>query len=386
MASEKAQRRIAYVQFTNPGAYPPLEHSSRLLAERGWEVLFLGTESRGSLTLNLPSHPRIRVDLIPFEGPGLRQKMHYARFAARCAVILRRFRPDWLYVSDAMAAPVGLFLRQVLGVPIVYHEHDAPSGMGGRMGRLILSSRRKLARRARLCVLPNEERGRDFEEETGPFRRRVTVWNCPRCEEAAGRVPRKKENAAIAIFHGNLGENLLPETLFQAIGVLGGRVSLVIRGYDVSGTGDNYRRIERLREKYGLEQLELLPPVPRASIWADLASADLGLALFPMSSGDRNLNRLAGASNKVFDYLAAGVPVLVPDSPEWVRLVVQPGYGRACDTNDAASVADAVAWFLDHREEGREMGEAGRRRIESEWNYETQFEPVLRILEGEGGF
>ena len=35
-------RRILYIQYTNPAGYPPLEHSSRLLAARGWVVVFLG--------------------------------------------------------------------------------------------------------------------------------------------------------------------------------------------------------------------------------------------------------------------------------------------------------------------------------------------------------
>ena len=41
-------RRILYVQFTNPAAYPPLEHSARILADAGWDVMFLGTGALGA--------------------------------------------------------------------------------------------------------------------------------------------------------------------------------------------------------------------------------------------------------------------------------------------------------------------------------------------------
>ena len=40
-------RRILYVQYTTPAGYPPLEHSSRILADRGWEVQFLGSGASG---------------------------------------------------------------------------------------------------------------------------------------------------------------------------------------------------------------------------------------------------------------------------------------------------------------------------------------------------
>ena len=57
-------RRILYVQFTDPAAYPPIEHSSRLFAERGWEVFMVGMDTAGALNLKLPVHPRIRREKI----------------------------------------------------------------------------------------------------------------------------------------------------------------------------------------------------------------------------------------------------------------------------------------------------------------------------------
>jgi MFS family permease len=33
--------RVLYIQYTNPAGYPPLQHSSRILASAGWQVLFL---------------------------------------------------------------------------------------------------------------------------------------------------------------------------------------------------------------------------------------------------------------------------------------------------------------------------------------------------------
>ena len=44
-------RRVMYVQYTNPAAYPPLEHSSRIAAGQGWDVLFVGAEVLGAAAL-----------------------------------------------------------------------------------------------------------------------------------------------------------------------------------------------------------------------------------------------------------------------------------------------------------------------------------------------
>lgn len=57
-------KRILYIQYTNPAGYPPLEHSSRILADAGWQVLFLGTGALGAAALRFPPHSNVRVRLL----------------------------------------------------------------------------------------------------------------------------------------------------------------------------------------------------------------------------------------------------------------------------------------------------------------------------------
>ena len=72
-------RRILYVQFTDPAAYPPIEHSAVLLAERGWDVILLGTGTLGDLKLELPAHPRVRVRKMGFVRRRLETKTELYR-------------------------------------------------------------------------------------------------------------------------------------------------------------------------------------------------------------------------------------------------------------------------------------------------------------------
>lgn len=68
------------------------------------------------------------------------------------------------------------------------------------------------------------------------------------------------------------------------------------------------------------------------------------------------------------------------DLPEWVEFFVNPGYGLACDPDNVDSIASALRWFLENPQKRRKMAERGRQKILSDWNYETQFEPVLRYM------
>ena len=60
LSSRGGNRRVLFVQATNPGAYPPLIHASTLMAEAGWEVTFLSAPIAGN-RLAMPSHPRVTV-------------------------------------------------------------------------------------------------------------------------------------------------------------------------------------------------------------------------------------------------------------------------------------------------------------------------------------
>jgi glycosyltransferase involved in cell wall biosynthesis len=89
---------------------------------------------------------------------------------------------------------------------------------------------------------------------------------------------------------------------------------------------------------------------------------------------------MTGASNKVFDYLACGLALLVSDLPDWNELFVTRGFAHSCDPQDPESIAAALRWFVQNPIQTAGMADRGQKRIASEWNYETQFQPLLRSI------
>jgi hypothetical protein len=89
---------------------------------------------------------------------------------------------------------------------------------------------------------------------------------------------------------------------------------------------------------------------------------------------------MAGASNKAFEYLSCGVTPLVSDLPDWRRMFVDRGYALSCNPTDAGSIAGALHWAAGHRDVVREMASRGWARLRADWNYESQFAPVLAAM------
>jgi glycosyltransferase involved in cell wall biosynthesis len=374
--------RIVYVQYTNPAGYPPLEHSSRILASAGWKVLFLGTGAHGAGELRFPSHPSVTVRQLPFCRRGLRQKIHYIMYGIWVLAWVVRWRPRWLYASDLLSCPIALALSMIPGLRIIYHEHDSPVSESDSMSHdATIWCRKRLAVRATCCIVPNDHRAARFRQDH-PGANVHCVWNCPARDEIAPASSRSLDSEFWVLYHGSITPARLPLAVLRAMAMLPAAVRLRIIGYQTIGHRNYLTGFVEEANRLGLkERLHVIGTLPnRRQLLAWCARADVGLSLMPVQTSDLNERSMAGASNKTFDYLSHGVPVLVSDCQEWRSMFVGAGYGLACLPHDPRSIAAALGWLFEHREQGREMGERGRQRIAMEWNYETQFAKAYETL------
>ncbi|MBI1748977.1 MAG: glycosyltransferase [Acidobacteria bacterium] len=382
--------RVLYVQYTNPAAYPCLEHSSIILAHNKWQVTFLGADTPATVALDFPSHQQIDVHRIAISPKGWRQKLAYLRFGLWVLYWTVRWRPQWIYASDALSCPIALALSFLPGIRVVYHEHDSPSAvkatashnLKSRSLRCMLWARKRLARKAALCVLPNRRRARSLTTATDRSSTVLCVWNCPRRDEVMAPRASSNPDTLLAFYHGSIVPPRLPITVVHALAMLPSGVRLLVAGYETAGHTGYVKHLEQEARRLGIaDRLEFLGPIsPRKDLLNQCARADVGLALMPHHSRDMNLRYMVGASNKPFDYMACGLALLVSDIADWRTMYAEPGYGLTCDPEDPSTIAAALHWLLQHPAEMRKMGEAGRQKIIAEWNYDQQFAPVYERM------
>jgi hypothetical protein len=378
--------KIVYIQYANPAAYPPLQHSSQILADLGWHVTFLGAETESDANrLAFPRHCRIDEHRLGGARSGWRRKLHFVLFCIWSIGWTVRRRPQAVYCSDARSCPVGLLLY-LLGMRVIYHEHDAPDEATSHIDRAILWMRKQLARRTN-CIVPSSGRADVLRKQTGASSVFV-VWNCPRRFEAEFDRAAPPSNVLRLIYQGSIVPARLPLALVDAMGATGlaNRVLLRIAGFETVGSRDYVHRLKQRAQELGVSHcVEYMGSLDRQKMLNLARESNVGISLFPMMDTDVNHATMVGASNKAFDYLSQGVSVLVNCEQQWQELYVQTGYGRCCDSSDSSSIANALRWFLEHPEETASMGQAGRCRIQREWNYETQFAPVLSFLNSQVG-
>lgn len=374
--------RVLYVQYTSPGLYPPLVRGAQLLAGSGADVRMLGTRMAGTDALDVPPAPRLAVRLMPPAAPGWRLKAHYARYATWVAREAIAWKPDWIYASDVLATPIALALSRLTRARVLYHEHDAPSDDRRTwMVSRCLAARQRLVREADVVVAPNAARAVNLSR-LADGRAVLTVWNCPRRPDRSAAVAsRPSADSLRVVYRGSINAERVPATIVEAIARARCRVTLDIAGYETVGSRGYVAALVAAATRAGVaDRVRVLGTIMEAAFSELCEGVDLGLALMPPASRDENMRHMTGASNKVFEYLSYGVTPVVSDLPDWRATFVAPGYALACDPRDASSIASVFEWARAHRDVVRDMAARGRARILSDWNYETQFAPVMRAM------
>jgi glycosyltransferase involved in cell wall biosynthesis len=277
-------------------------------------------------------------------------------------------------LSGLMAA----MATQTNGVPVVYDSHELfleagavatqPAWARSRLARF----ERRASRAAAAVVTVNAEIADELVERYGIVRP-IIVHNCPPrpsgpsarslLREAAGIGP----TVPIILCHGGFQANrgieqvalaLLEPGLEAAHLVLLGKRTAILDPILADG------RLEG--------RVHLLPPVDPADVAAFVAGADVAAMAIQPSS----LNHRLSTPNKLFESLAAGVPVVSSDFPVRRRIVIDDPdgpLGAVCDPTSPASIALAIRSIVDLPEAARaDLRERCLRAARERWNWETE--------------
>ena len=95
-----------------------------------------------------------------------------------------------------------------------------------------------------------------------------------------------------------------------------------------------------------------------------------------------NVGQYASLDNfptKVYEYMAAGLPVIVSDYPFMRRSVQEDGFGVAVDPADVDAIADAIQKILSDPQAAARMAENGRQAVLHKYNWGIEEEKLLAL-------
>jgi glycosyltransferase involved in cell wall biosynthesis len=85
---------------------------------------------------------------------------------------------------------------------------------------------------------------------------------------------------------------------------------------------------------------------------------------------------------KMFEFMAAGLPVIASKEGESAAFVNECDGGILVDPKNVKEIADAITWLFTHPDEAEQMGKRGQAMIFSKYNWEAEERVLLKLYEG----
>jgi len=262
----------------------------------------------------------------------------------------RAERPDVVHANDIATLIPGYFAARLSGAKLVYDTHEYAVGVPYRKAVwawLAATIERLLIGRCDAVITVSDGIAERLQSRYSLRDRPTVLRNVPDLPPPGG-APNLREqmgigSAPLVLHQGAVAEGRGGGNLVGAVARTDS-AHLLFLGAD----GAFAEKLRDLGEGAGLDgRLHFHPPVALSVLLSYTSQADVGVSLLE----DTCENHRLALPNKLFEYLAADLPVVVSDLPEMRRLVTERGVGWVTDSGDPADIARVLEEALSSRDD-----------------------------------
>lgn len=380
--------RLLITIYANPDYYPPTVYAVRILSSY-FKIHILcrnmeppAREWPSDVTIErFGKYASAREKEAASAGAKL---IEYVKFAARTRALIKQMQAAIVYSYDPhafVASMLGRIARQP--TPLVFHLHELPETQNLSWNSLqgwVVWAALARTRSADAVVCPEKFRARHWLTAAGDSRAPIIVPNCP--ENSYFPAPAgwsdtiaRRYRAREAVYIGYASADNGHLEALRALAMTDGIRLRVIGGY----RAEFEVAFNALAQELGVgDRVSLDGWLALDELQARASHASLGLSIYKPVT--KSLEYVASASNKLFEYAAMGLPVIVPDRESYRGFLGDAEWVTYADLEKPESIARAINSILADGERYLAMSRAARRAFESQYNYERVFEPVLAKL------
>ncbi len=355
---------------------PRVDREARALFARGHQVLVLAR--RGRALPDVEDREGYQIRRIPI-GPrqpgaaltrGQRLALNMRTIAAAVAL-----RTDVIHAHELRTMGIGCVAAAKLRVPLVYDSHELHTelentGARSMVRRFLFSAfERMVIRRATEVITVNNYIADELARRYG-IARPAVVMNCVELpEESVQPVDLRRllglpRGVRVVVYQGGMAPYRALDKLVLCARLLDNCVLVFI------GDGPMLPPLQRLAAEQNLQdRVRFLGRVPMHELLSYTLGADVGVAAFENTS----LNNYYASPNKLFEYIAAGIPVAASHFPFVTDVVVGCDVGAVFDPQRVESMARAINRLVSSHARLAQLRRNARRAAERyNWRVESQ--------------
>ncbi len=295
-----------------------------------------------------------------------------------------RSRAEFVHFHDPELIFIGLIIKYITNKQVIYDVHEdysltlrhkqwLPARFRLPIARIFGWMEKFMAGRLDAVVAATPAIAKNFTNTTI-----VSVCNFPPPDVIQPKVIKDyfhRDSTFTAAYIGVLSEARGIVDLLEALKLTRG-VRLVLAGHFADSALERIV-LEQAGRNDNLIYLGVLPPEEIPGL---LDSVDAGLAcLHPLP------NHLSSLPLKMFEYMAAGLPVLVSSFPLWEDIVLGNGCGVTVQPGDCRAIAGALQKLAAAPDLCRRLGKNGRKAWAAQYNWVREEKKLLALYGNLGG-
>ena len=126
----------------------------------------------------------------------------------------------------------------------------------------------------------------------------------------------------------------------------------------------------------GWAQVDYRGQVERSEVAKILSESAAGLVLYHPGP-----NHDECQPNKLFEYMASGLPVIASHLPLWKEIIEKDKCGICVNPLNSREIAAAINWVLQNPSDAAEMGRNGSKAVLEKFNWEAESLKLIRFYE-----
>jgi glycosyltransferase involved in cell wall biosynthesis len=307
--------------------------SCLVLQELGYEVLLVGRRRKRSLSLPSRPYSMHRMWLLFERGP-----LFYACFNVRLFFVLLWRRADLLFANDLDTLLPNYLVSRIKNIPVVYDSHEYFTETPELVHRPRVQN---IWKRLEATLVPRLTRMITVNESIAKlFRNKynvevLVVRNIPLRQAETefpvlDTLPLANDKPVILLQGSGINIQRGAEELVEAMQYVQHGQLLIIGGGDVIG------KLKQMTHDLQLTgKITFMPPMLFEKLRSYTRQVAIGLSI----DKDTNINYRYSLPNKLFDYIHAGVPVLVSPLTEIKKIVDTWQVGETISSHEPRSIA-----------------------------------------------
>lgn len=131
----------------------------------------------------------------------------------------------------------------------------------------------------------------------------------------------------------------------------------------------------------GWENVHYLGQIPHSAVKSLIQQCSVGLALESYDNPNAAYKLGSLGVTKLFEYMAAGVPVICTDLVLWKQVIEEAQCGICVNPYSIEEIKNAINYLLDNPEIAKKMGDNGIKAVREKYNWATQEVELFRMYD-----